>query len=241
MKILQTNNYNYQQRSFKSTYPVVYRVYYKGTYIPESNFEPIRKMQRKLVRTLNSDLEKILASLDKPARENVSKWISSLSLEGVAPHLKLPSSEKEALAIFRGRMGYYDTDYSSIPQVRTVYNRIKGWLDGRYYRAYIGSGKHSKEIDDLAKPIGILKHDAKGVKLEENPELKAAINKAVKDYDANGLEYVTEPSRRLASKRDGMTYILQANFAPVLNKKGKIRDYKFIGAKFVPEYTQPKK
>jgi hypothetical protein len=229
---------NYQPANFKSTYPVVHRVLYNGTYIPVSDFKSIKKMQGKLVRTLNSSMTKILATLDKAARENVSKWINSASLDGVHSQLKIPASEKEALAIFRGRMGYYDNDFCYVPEVRTVYNRQKGWLDGRYYLAYIGSGRDVKGIDNLAKTIGKSKHEAKDIDLEEAPELKDAIDAAVKDYNKRGLEYVTEASRRLTSKHDGMTYILQANFAPVLNKKGDVKDYRFISAKFVPEYTK---
>lgn len=239
MNITQINNY--QQTNFKSTYPVVHRVLYNGNYIPVSDFKSIKKMQGKLIRTLNSSMAKILTSLDKEARENVSKWISSSSLNSVNSQLKLPASEKEALAIFRGRMGYYDNDFCYVPEVRTVYNRQKGWLDGRYYLAYIGSGKDVTGIDNLAKKIGTSKHEAKGIDLNEAPELKDAIDSAVKDYNESGLKYVTDTSRRLTSKRDGMPYILQANFAPVLNKKGEIKDYKFISAKFVPEYTKPTK
>ena len=236
MKILQTNNYQYRQTNFKSTYPVVHRVLYNGTYIPVSDFKTMKKLQGKLVRTLNSSMEKILASIDKSAKENVSKWISSASLEKISSQLKLPASEKEALAIFRGRMGYYDNDYCYIPEVRTVYNREKGWLDGRYYLAYMSSGRDVREIDNLAKKIGTSKHEAKDINLEEAPELKEAIDTAVKNYNEKGLEYVTDKSKRLRSKHDGMTYILQANFAPVLNKRGSVKDFKFISAKFVPEH-----
>ena len=256
MKILQTNSYTYQQRSFKATYPVVHRIVSNGTYIPVSDHEIIKKLQGKLIRTLNSNWNKIINSLDKEAQQNVMNWTSSASLESIRPVLQLPKTEKEALAIFRGRFGFYDTDYAYAPisnmktgktdkqnaaqqRVRSFYNREKGLLDGRYYLTYMISGKDIQPFEeDLAKNIGKTKHD--GLSLFENaytPEAKEAIDL----YNKNGLEYVNDSKHRLKSKTTGMTYILRANFEPIRNKAGKIKDYKFISAKFVPEYTKPVK
>ena len=250
MKILQTNNY--QQTNFKATYPVVHRVLHNGVYIPVSDFSELKKMQGKLVRTLNSSFVKILNSLDKEVRQNVLKWTQSANLSNAAG-FSLPRTEKEALAIFRGRFGYYDIDYAYAPKsnntgknirvdseerVRSFYNRKKGLLDGRYYLAYMISGKDLIPFKNLVKDIGNTKHDAKGINLEEAPELQEAIDAAVEKYVTKGLEFVNDKERRLASKTNGMTYVLQSNFEPVLNKSGKIKDYKFISAKFVPEYTK---
>ena len=254
MKILQTNNYQYQQRNFKATYPVVHRIIHNGTYIPESDIEVIKKLQRKLVNVLNSPLEKILNSLDKDARANVANWISSYSLEGIKSNLKLPQTEKEALAIFRGRFGFMDLDYAyaseGLPKkeknktnkiksnqyVRSFYNRVKGMLDGRYYLTYMISGKDIKPFeDDLAKNIGKAKHESKS--LTDNVYSEVTKD-AIDSYNQNGLEFVNDPNYRLKSKTTGMTYILRANFEAVRNKSGKIKDYKFVDAKFVPEYTK---
>lgn len=255
MKILQTNNY--QQTNFKSTYPVVHRVLYNGVYIPVSDFRELKKMQGKLIRTLNSSWTKMLNSLDKEARQNVIKWTSSGNLDSVKSELKFPKTEKEALAIFRGRFGFYDLDYAyalkpqaaqknskptinSEQRIRSFYNREKSLIDGRYYLAYMISGKDIKPFEDnLAKNIGKNKHDAKGINLEKAPEVQEAIDSAVKIYNANGLEFVNNPQCRLKSKTTGMTYVLRANFEAVKNKAGKIKDYQFISAKFVPEYSQP--
>jgi len=167
--------------------------------------------------------------------------------------LQLPKSEKEALAIFRGRFGYYDLDYAYAPKpektknkknknseerIRTFYNREKGWLDGRYYLTYMISGKDIRPFEEeLAKNIGKNKHDAKGVDLEDAPELKEAIDTAVKNYNTKGLDFVNKEDRRLKSNTTGMKYILQTNFAPIFNKAGIVKDYRFISAKFVPENT----
>ena len=245
-------NYQPQETSFKATYPVVHRIVYKGTYIPVSEFDKLKKMQGKLIRTLNSSFTKLLNSLDKDARQNVMRWTQSADLSQVKG-LELPKTEKEALAIFRGRFGYYDTDYAFAPKpqqtkkptknseerVRTFYNRAKGMLDGRYYLTYMVSGKDIKPFEDeLAKNIGKNKHEAKGINLEDAPELQEAITSAVDKYTKQGLEFVNNSERRLASKTTGMTYILRANFEPIFNKKGIVKDYKFISAKFVPEYTK---
>jgi hypothetical protein len=249
MKIQQTNS----SLDFKSTYPVVHRVITaKGTYVPVSDFEVVKKLQSKLVRALNSSWEKMFLSLDKEARQNVSLWTQSSSLDAVKSELKLPGTEKEALAIFRGRFGFYDLDYAYAPKpqknpkqkgnvnseqrVRSFYNKEKSLIDGRYYLAYMISGKDIKPFeDDLAKNIGKTKHEA--ISATENAYSQEAKD-AIDLYNKNGLEFVNDSQYRLKSKKDGMTYILRANFQPVLNKFGKIKDYKFISAKFVPEYTK---
>ena len=252
MKVLQTNNYQYQQTNFKATYPVVHRVVHNGVYIPVSDFQELKKMQGKLIRALNSSFSKILKSLDKEAQQNVLKWTQSANLSNVSG-LSLPKTEKEALAIFRGRFGYYDIDYAYAPKskkieknkrvdseerVRSFYNRKKGLLDGRYYLAYMISGKDLIPFKKLVEDIGNKKHEAKGINLEQAPELQDAIDAAVEKYITKGLEFVNDKERRLASKTTGMTYVLQSNFEPVLNKSGKIKDYKFISAKFVPEFSK---
>lgn len=254
MKILQTNNYNYQQTNFKATYPVVHRIVSNGTYIPVSDIEIIKKLQRKLVKVLNSPLDNILNSLDKDAKANVINWTSSAFLDNIRPVLKLPKTEKEALAIFRGRFGFTDIDYAyaseSMPKkeknktnkiksnqyVRSFYNRVKGMLDGRYYLTYMISGKDIKPFeDDLAKNIGKAKHESLSV---ADTAYSEVTKDAIDSYNQNGLEFVNDPNYRLKSKTTGMTYILRANFEAIKNKSGKIKDYKFIDAKFVPEYTK---
>lgn len=241
--------------NFKATYPVVHRVVHNGVYIPVSDFSELKKMQGKLIRTLNSSWTKMLNSLDKEAQQNVLKWTSSGNLENIKSELRLPKTEKEALAIFRGRFGFYDIDYAYAPKsqkvrknkkqtinseerVRSFYNRTKGLLDGRYYLSYMISGKDLLPFKELVEGIGNKKHEAKGINLDEAPELKEAIDTEVKKYITKGLEFVNNSERRLASKTTGMTYILRANFEPIKNKAGKIKDYKFISAKFVPEYTK---
>ena len=256
---MKINQINYQpQTNFKATYPVVHRIAYNGTYIPVSDHATIKKLQGKLIRTLNSSLTKILNTLDKEGKQNVMTWIQSADLSH-ARGLQLPKTEKEALAIFRGRFGFYDTDYAFAPKpilkqgqkksnkkvmseerVRSFYNREKGLLDGRYYLAYMISGKDLIPFKDYVKDIGNTKHEAKGINLDDAPELQEAIDAAVQKYNKKGLEFINDASRRLASKTTGMTYILRANFEPVKDKQGKVKDYKFISAKFVPEYPNAK-
>ena len=252
MKILQSNNYN-PSLNFQSAYPVVHRVVTaNGTYIPMSDFKEVKKMQSKLVRVLNSSWEKIFSSLDKEAQQNVQRWIQYKSSNAGKTTLKLPKTEKEALAIFRGLMGFYDLDYAYAPKpqpkpnqkgkinseqrVRSFYNRERSLIDGRYYLAYMISGKDIKPFeDDLAKNIGKIKHETHNPAENEYPQ---EVKDAVDLYNKNGLEFVNDPRYRFKSKKDGKTYVLQANFQPMLNKLGKIKDYKFISAKFVPEYKK---
>lgn len=256
MKIAQIN-YNENPTNFKATYPVVHRmITSNGTYITVSDIEKVKKMQRKLVSTLNLSWEKVFQSLDKEAQQNVLKWVKSGSLNAVKADLKLPQSEKEALAIFRGRMGFYDLDYAYAPlpvqksqnksrhnqnfdseqRVRSFYNREKSLIDGRYYLAYMISGKDIQPFEDnLAKNIGKSKHEAISA---NNDPYSLEAKEYIDFYNRNGLEFVNDMQHRLKSKTTGMTYVLRANFEPVFNKYGKIKDYKFISAKFIPEYSK---
>ena len=255
MKILQTNSYSQQQMNLRATYPVVHNVLTKnGTYITESNINVVKKLQGKLVRTLNTNMQKIMDSLDSKAQQNVQDWIQYIYLGSVKTRPQLPKTEKEALAIFRGIFGFRDLDYAYAPiqkssnnkktkassdletRVRSFYNREKSLIDGKYYLAYLISGKDIKTFEDnLAKNIGKTKHD--GLTMFKNAHTQQSKD-AIDFYNKNGLEFVNDPQHRLTSKKDGMTYVLRANFQPILNKFGKVKDYRFISAKFVPEYTK---
>ena len=234
-----SNNYScYKtETNFKSTYPVVHRIIVNDTYIPVSKIEIIKKLQRKLVCALNSSFEKLLSELDREAQMNVHLWTRSESLEHVKPHLKLPATEKEAFAIFQGRFGYSDLDYcyasNKKQRVRSFYNREKSLIDGKYYIAYMISGNDIKAFeDDLAKDIGKAKRESKSI--SGNVYSQKTKDK-IKSYNTKGLDFVNSPEYRLTSKCDGKKYVLQSNFEPVKNKKGRIVDYKFVSAKFVPE------
>lgn len=252
MRILQTNYQ--QQTNFKSTYPVVHRIMTRsGSFIPVSDIKTVKILQSKIIRTLNSSWAKMINKLDKEALENVRKWTQAGNLENIQSELKLPKTENEALAIFRGRMGFYDLDYAFAPKpklkngekksninaeqrVRSFYNKEKSLIDGRYYLTYMITGKDIKPFeDDLAKNIGKTKHES--ISTTKHPYSQEAKD-AIDLYNKNGLDFVNDKEYRLKSKTTGMTYILRTNFQAVLNKKGEVKDYKFISAKFVPEYSK---
>ena len=203
MKVLQTNNYNYQQRNFKSAYPVVHWVAEAGgSYAPVSNLKLVRKLQSKIVRVLNKSLE------DSKKEMNVAE---------------------QNLRAYAGRC---DIDYRNQSQVRSFYNRAEANVDGTSPVAYIITGKDIEPFEEkLAKNIGIAKNEGiKNLNTPYSPEAKTAIDM----YNSKGLNYVNNPERRIKDNK-GMTYVLHTKFEILRNKLGKIKGFKFIDARFLPE------
>ena len=135
---------------------------------------------------------------------------------------------------FRSYIAKCDIDYRTKSKVRTFYNREKSNLKGNSYSAYIISGQDIEPFEeDLTKNIGKIKHESLiATKNARSPESDAA----VKLYNANGLHYVNQPELRIKDTNTGMTYVLHTKFQIIRNKLGKIKDFKFLDAKFLPEY-----
>ena len=204
MKILQTNNYQYQQTNFKSTYPVVHWVAESnGSYAPISNLKLVKRLQSKIVRALNKSLE------DSKKSMNVAE---------------------QNLRAYAGRC---DIDYRNSPQVRSFYNRTEANLDGSSPIAFMITGKDIEPFEEkYTKNIGVAKNEGiKKLNTPHSPDAKLAID----FYNQNGLDFVNNPQSRIKSSQTGMTYVLHTKFQIIRNKLGKIKDFKFIDARFLPE------
>ena len=204
MKVLQTNNYKYQQTNFKATYPVVHWVSEaNGSYAPVSNLKLVRTLQSKIIRALNKPLEETKKEMNV-AEQNLRAYI-----------------------------GRCDIDYRIQPQVRSFYNRADANIDGTSPVAFMITGKDIEPFEEkLAKNIGIAKNEGiKNLNTPYSPEAKYAIDL----YNSKGLNYVNVPERRIKDNKTGMTYVLHTKFEIMRNKLGKVKGFKFIDARFLPE------
>lgn len=173
------------------------------------SYAPISNL--KLAKKLQS---KIVRALNKPLTESKKEM-------------------KVAEQNLRAYIGRCDIDYRNQPQVRSFYNRAEANLDGSSPVVYMISGKDVEPFEEkYAKEIGKSKNE--GLINFENaytPETQAAINA----YNTNGLNFVNNYQTRIKSPVDGMTYVLHTKFEILRNKLGKIKDFKFIDARFLPE------
>lgn len=60
---------------------------------------------------------------------------------------------------------------------------------------------------------------------------------AIKLYNREGLKFVQNNSKQIQDK-NGMMYILHTKFEIIRNRMGKIKDYKFVEARFLPARGQ---
>ena len=190
---------------------------FKATYpvvhwVAESNgsYAPISNL--KDVKKLQS---KIIRILNKPLY-NTKKEISFVE------------------QTLRDYIGRCDVDYRNMSLVRSFYNRAEGDMSGKTPVAYVISGKDIEPFEEqLSKNIGIAKGEAKKtLQTSHSPEADAA----VEAYKKGGLTFVNNPDLRIKNKENNMTYVLHTKFEIIRNKLGKVKDYKFIGARFLPEH-----
>lgn len=188
---------------------------FKATYpvmhwVAETNgsYAPITNMD--LVKKLQG---KIIRMLNKPLKDSVKK------MNPVEQNL-------------RAYIGGCDSAYRVLPRVRSFYNRITGGF-GRYTPvSYIISGKDVEVFDNyLAKNIGRAKAEAKDIL--NNPYSAKAIE-AIRQYNTLGLDFVNANSKRIKDS-NGIMYTLHTKFEIIRNKYGKIKDYRFVDARFMPD------
>ena len=118
-----------------------------------------------------------------------------------------------------------DANYRLVSVVRSFYNRITGNPSGFSPTSYIISGKDVSVFDNvLAKNIGRAQEYG-----AESPEAQAAL----RAYHNQGLNFVRNSARQIKDEK-GMNYVLHTKFEVVRNKQGKIKDYRFLDARFLP-------
>lgn len=133
----------------------------------------------------------------------------------------------------RAYIGRCDADYRTNAVVRSFYNREEANLEGNSPVVYALSGDTLQEFEDsLAKIIGTKKHEA--ISLGRDAHSPEAIE-AIKSYNTNGLAFVNDLNKRIKDKISGMTYALHTKFMIIRSKSGKIKDYQFVDARFLPE------
>lgn len=131
----------------------------------------------------------------------------------------------------RAYIGSCDIDYRNIPIVRSFYNRVYTAPNETKAAAYMISGRHVDDFNEyLAKNIGKEKYNAK--QLINNPYSEKTIE-AIEKYNREGLSFV-ENFHNMIKDRNNMTYVLHTKFEIIRNKFGKIKDYRFIDARFLP-------
>lgn len=182
-------------------------------WVAETNgsYAPVANLQ--IVKKLQS---KIIRILNKPL-ESSDKPIKPLEQR------------------LRAYIGACDAAYRNNPLVRSFYNRTEP--SGERYNpvSYVISGSDVGTFEEcLAKNIGRTKGKARDLLSKPySPEVQEAIN----IYNREGLNFVKNPVRQIYD-RNGIMYTLHTKFEIVRNKLGKIKDYKFVEARFLPVQGQ---
>lgn len=198
---------NYKTTNYNQNFKATYPVVH---WVAESNgsFAPVANLEltRKLQGKIIRILNKSLLSSTKPMN---------------------PSEQK-----LRTYISSCDVDYRQKPIVRSFYDRIGASFQKFNPTAYMISGNNVNEFNELlAKKIGKAKKVAKSD--FSTPYSPEAI-KAIQDYNFYGLQFVNSNQMRIRDKNN-MTYVLHTKFEIIRNKLGKIKDYKFVDVRFLPE------
>ena len=127
---------------------------------------------------------------------------------------------------------FCDKDFNKNQWVRSFYDRKSAKDSGFKPVAYMITGDDIARFnDELGKEVGRAKGYSK--KVLGNP-YSAEAKMAIETYVNNGLKFVNSKDNRFIGL-DGQTYALHTKFEVQRNKSGKIKGYKFVGARFLPE------
>lgn len=125
----------------------------------------------------------------------------------------------------RAYIGACDVAYRIKSVVRSFYDKISG--NPRHFTptSYIISGADVGIFEELyTKDIGRAKNN--GIKTPQT-------NLALRKYHRKGLEFVKDGSKQIKDEK-GVPYILHTKFEVVRDKLGKIKDYRYLDARFLP-------
>lgn len=178
-------------------------------WVAETNgsYAPVSNLQ--LVKKLQG---KIIRVLNKPLAETKKP---------------MQSSEQS----LRAYIGSCDTNYRNTPVVRSFYNRVEGNPERFTPVSYIISGNDVDTFNNnFAKTIGEAKSRSRAL-LQKSYSVETV--EAIRHYNRGGLNFVKNESRQIKDGK-GIKYILHTKFEIIRNKLGKIKDYRFIDAKFLP-------
>lgn len=194
------------------------KVNFKSTYpvvhwVAETNGSYAPALSLEIVKKLQGSIVRALNALSKNPDKPIAMEFKKL---------------KEYLKI-------NDKDFKKNQHVRSFYDHKSEERSEFKPISYIISGD---DIDwfneELTKDIGRSKGYAKQVL--GNP-YSAESKMAIETYNRNGLKFVNSKNNRFVGA-DGDTYVLHTKFEIQRSKTGKIKGYKFIAAKFLPEFGE---
>lgn len=164
----------------------------------------------------------------KLAKQLQSKIVRALNKPLTESKKEMKVSEQN----LRAYLGRCDIDYRNQPQVRSFYNRAEANVNGDSAIVYMITGKDIEPFEELfAKNIGIAKNEGiKNLNTPYSPEAKTAIDL----YNRNGLDFVNNSQLRIKDK-NSLTYVLHTKFEIIRNRLGKVKGFRFIDARFLPE------
>ena len=233
---------NYQPNTnFKSAFPVVHWVAETGgSYAPVAEKEVVEGFQKRILEILRKPINKTLTDVKKLEDKKSKKNISEKELKDIKRQLK---SLYEILDVpaqkFRTYLASPDIDYRLNPKVRSYYNSYYGSVDSFTPTSYLITGNSVADFDnkfgkELGKQRSIKKKLMENGATEEEaetPAYKAALNK----YNHDGFDYVNYYPRRIKDS-NGRTQTLHTKFEIERDIDGKFIGYRFIDARFKPEY-----
>ena len=175
-------------------------------WVSETNGSYAPALSLELVKKLQGSLVRVLNKTDKPLNPVQSK---------VKEYIKTN-----------------DRDYGKFSVVRSFYDR-KG-ANGTNFKpiAYMISGK---DVDRFNKDLGEEIGRSKGFSIQRigNP-YSAEAKIAIENYMRGGLKFVNNLANRLKGK-DSEAYVLHTKFEIERNRAGKIKGYRLVDARFLPE------
>lgn len=132
----------------------------------------------------------------------------------------------------RAYLNSCDVDYRKNPVVRSFYNRVEGTPKKFTPISYLITGN---DVDIFNTRFGKNIGEAKGRSLNNSGSAYSSDSvEAIRRYNFGGVGFVKEKSRQIRDE-GGIKYILHTKFEILRNKFGKIKDYRFIDARFLPE------
>lgn len=117
-----------------------------------------------------------------------------------------------------------DKDYQKRPVVRSYYG--KNGCD-----VFLVTGYDADRIDEMAKPIGIAKGDAKS---KTGKARSYESRNASRNFFFNVENYLKNQCKRIEGK-NGEKLVLNVLFEPTYNKKNEFKKFKYLAANFTCE------
>ncbi len=127
-------------------------------------------------------------------------------------------------------MGSCDADYRHKAVARSFYKYTSGNPEKYTPVSFIITGK---DVDLFNNSYGRNIGEAKGKARANGHKNSSEVDDAIRDYKYDGFAFVKADKRQIKDKK-GLKYILHTKFEIVRNEIGKIKDYRFVDARFLP-------